>query len=87
MGAPRVERFFLQSLIHVAVAAHHRKLGNRAGEQKQLVKAVKKLAGYLPKRHGILTGELLTALHAWQQGGNPPAKIPRVPAEEPVQSR
>jgi predicted metal-dependent hydrolase len=44
---------FLQSLIHFAVAFHHHERGNRAGAERQLRKALKKLAGYLPAYAGL----------------------------------
>jgi uncharacterized protein len=56
--APRRERFFLQALIHFAVALHHRGQGNTKGEARQWRKAVRKLAGYLPVWRGIDTAGL-----------------------------
>jgi uncharacterized protein len=58
MRAPRSERFFLQALIHFAVALHHRGQGNAEGEARQWSKALRKLAGYLPRHRGVDTGAL-----------------------------
>lgn len=52
------ERFFLQALIHFAVGFHHHRQGNAAGAERQLRKALAKLAGYLPQFQGIDTGRL-----------------------------
>lgn len=57
-AAPRRERFFLQALIHFAVALHHRSEGNAEGEARQWRKAIRKLAGYLPSYGGLNTGDL-----------------------------
>ena len=51
-------RMFLQALIHFAVAAHHQGAGNMVGARLQLDKALRKLAGYLPRYEGIETARL-----------------------------
>ena len=51
-------RLFLQSLIHVAVGFYHHGRGNNLGAERQLRKALRKLAGYLPEREGIDTARL-----------------------------
>jgi predicted metal-dependent hydrolase len=51
-------RFFLQSLIHFAVAFHHYEQGNFAGAERQLSKGLRKLAGYLPNYQGTHTRAL-----------------------------
>ena len=51
-------RMFLQALIHFAVAAHHQSTGNLIGARLQMDKALRKLAGYLPRYEGIETGRL-----------------------------
>ena len=74
-------RFFLQSLIHFAVAFHHYKNGNLAGAERQLVKALRKLAGYLPRYRGIRTRALYeqgqSCLAELRRGG-PVLWIPRI---------
>ena len=56
--AARADRFFLQAIIHLAVAQYHRSRGNRRGAARQLDKGLKKLAGYLPRHHGVDTAAL-----------------------------
>jgi predicted metal-dependent hydrolase len=51
-------RLFLQALIHVAVGFYHHGRGNPIGATRQLRKALRKLAGYLPAWEGIDTGRL-----------------------------
>jgi predicted metal-dependent hydrolase len=67
------ERFFLQALIHFAVGFYHHEQGNREGAERQLRKALRKLAGYLPEFGGIDTGRLYregqTALDTILSGG------------------
>lgn len=70
--APRAERFFLQSLVHCAVAWHHAANGNFTGAALQARRALRKLAGYLPQHDGVdtraLQERLLEWLEAWQRG-------------------
>jgi predicted metal-dependent hydrolase len=51
-------RLFLQSLIHVAVGFYHCVRGNPVGASRQLHKALRKLAHYLPECEGIDTARL-----------------------------
>jgi uncharacterized protein len=51
-------RFFLQSLIHLAVGFYHHQRHNRDGAIRQLRKGLKKLAAYLPVYDGIDTARL-----------------------------
>ena len=51
-------RLFLQSLIHVAVGFYHHGRGNNLGAVRQLRKALRKLAPYLPECEGIDTARL-----------------------------
>ena len=71
-------RLFLQSLIHVAVGLYHSGRGNPVGAARQLRKALRKLAGYLPEWEGVDTARLyreasdaLTRIEA----GYPPAQM------------
>ena len=66
LHATRVERLFLQALVHMAVAWHHATLGNREGALRQVDKGIRKLAGYLPARHGVDTGALYRDAQLWQ---------------------
>ena len=69
-------RLFLQALIHLAVAFHHRQQGNPAGEERQLGKGLKKLAGYLPEYSGIDTGALYHACVRFRSGHTAKAGAP-----------
>lgn len=51
--APERERDFLQGLVHVAVAWHHARRGNRPGCERQLEKAARRLAPYRPAHRGV----------------------------------
>jgi len=67
---------FLQSLIHVAVGLYHSERGNPVGASRQLRKALRKLAAYLPVWEGVDTArvyrEASEALAAIEAGGRPP---------------
>ena len=51
--APAGERDFLQGLVHVAVAWLHAERGNRNGCERQLEKALRRLAPYAPDHRGV----------------------------------
>lgn len=53
-------RLFLQSLIHVAVGFYHARRGNPVGACRQLRKALRKMAVYLPVCEGIHTEKLFS---------------------------
>jgi predicted metal-dependent hydrolase len=65
-------RLFLQSLIHVAVGFYHHTRGNADGAVRQLRKALRKLAAYLPQCEqvdtGRLDGEVRAVLRAIEKG-------------------
>jgi predicted metal-dependent hydrolase len=52
-GAPSAERDFLQGLVHVAVAWLHAERANRAGCERQLEKAARRLGPYAPEHRGV----------------------------------
>lgn len=52
------ERWFLQSLIHFAVAFHHHQRGNNIGAVRQLTKGIRKMQGYLPEWGGVRTSAI-----------------------------
>ena len=52
------DRWFLQSLIHFAVAFHHHQKRNKIGAVRQLEKGIKKIQAYLPEWDGVVTGEI-----------------------------
>lgn len=66
MHAPHAERFFLQALIHMAVAWHHATRGNPPGALRQIDKGLRKLAGYLPVHAGVDTRRLYHDAQAWR---------------------
>jgi hypothetical protein len=57
--APDAERDFLQGLVHVAVAWHHARRGNRPGCERQLAKAARRLGPYRPAHRGVEVTDLL----------------------------
>ncbi|MCS7007336.1 MAG: DUF309 domain-containing protein [Thermoleophilia bacterium] len=79
--APPEERDFLQGLVHVAVAWHHARRGGRAGCERQLEKAMRRLAAYRPAHRGVdverLLGELERARAILARGSLalPPVRI------------
>jgi len=74
-------RLFLQSLIHVAVGFYHHGRGNAAGAERQLRKALRKMAAYLPECEGLdtarLYGEAQSVLRAIE-AGDAVASYPRI---------
>ena len=74
-------RLFLQALIHVAVGFYHHGRGNPVGAIRQLRKAHRKLAGYLPAYEGVDTEGLLrnsSAVLQLIEAGAPVAAYPRI---------
>jgi len=66
MKAAPADRFFLQAVIHMAVAWHHATQGNPPGALRQVHKGLKKLAGYLPRREEVDTLALYRDAIQWQ---------------------
>lgn len=52
-AAPAEDRDFLQGLVHVAVAWYQAGRGNRVGCERQLAKALRRLARYGPSHRGV----------------------------------
>ena len=52
-AAPAEERDFYQGLVHVAVAWYQDTRGNRVGTERQLEKALRRLAAYEPGHRGV----------------------------------
>jgi len=65
--AERRERYFLQGVIHMAVAWHHAGAGNLEGAVRQVEKGLKKLAGYLPRHEGVETAALFAQALRWRE--------------------
>jgi predicted metal-dependent hydrolase len=62
--APPAERDFLQGLVHVAVAWYQAGRGNRVGCERQLAKALRRLAPYGPAHRGVDLAVLLGSVAA-----------------------
>lgn len=58
-AAAAAERDFYQGLVHVAVAWYHAERGNRAGCERQLAKAARRLPPYAPRHRGVDVGSVL----------------------------
>ena len=75
------ERLFLQALIHLAVAFHHHQRNNRDGATRQMTKALRKLAGYLPRFGRFDTQSLYESGLEWLEAvkaGRDPGRYPRL---------
>ncbi len=77
------EKTFLQALIQVAAAFHHRRRGNLPGTASLLRGALTKLSRYPDEFEGIAVEELRASLRAWlaalERGENsPPLAVPRI---------
>ena len=60
------ERDFFQGLVHVAVAWYQAGRGNRVGCERQLEKAVRRLAPFAPSHRGVDVAALLEQVAAGQ---------------------
>jgi predicted metal-dependent hydrolase len=58
-AAEEEERDFFQGLVHVAVAWYQAGRGNRVGCERQLEKAARRLAGYVPAHRGVDVASVL----------------------------
>ncbi|MDQ3875726.1 MAG: DUF309 domain-containing protein [Actinomycetota bacterium] len=63
-AAEAAERDFFQGLVHVAVAWYQARRGNRVGCERQLEKAVRRLAPFAPEHRGVDLTALLARLAA-----------------------
>ncbi|MFL6028982.1 MAG: DUF309 domain-containing protein, partial [Gaiellaceae bacterium] len=61
-AAPEAERDFLQGLVHVAVAWYQAGRGRQIGTERQLEKAIRRLAPYAPAHRGLDLDALLAQL-------------------------
>jgi uncharacterized protein len=75
-AAPAEERDFYQGLVHVAVAWYQHSRGNRVGTERQLEKALRRLAAYEPAHRGVdvaaLRAQLANLLETLDLGGRQP---------------
>ena len=60
------ERDFFQGLVHVAVAWYQAGRGNRPGCERQLEKAARRLAPYVPTHRGVDIGSVLAQVERAQ---------------------
>jgi predicted metal-dependent hydrolase len=94
-AAPAEERDFYQGLVHVAVAWYQAGRGNRVATERQLAKALRRLAAYEPSHRGVdvaaLRRQLAELLESGDLRGREPDGIegavdrdvqPPVPMEE-----
>ena len=65
------ERDFFQGLVHVAVAWYQAGRGRRIGCERQLEKAARRLAPYVPEHRGVDVAALLAQVEA--------ARFPELP--------
>ncbi|HVM16011.1 MAG TPA: DUF309 domain-containing protein [Gaiellaceae bacterium] len=63
-AAAREERDFFQGLVHVTVAWYHAGRANRAGCERQLEKAARRLAPYAPAHRGVDVASVLRQVDA-----------------------
>ena len=75
------ERDFYQGLVHVAVAWYQHGRGNRVGTERQLEKALRRLAPFEPAHRGVdvaaLRAQLAELLPTLDLGGRQPDVIER----------
>jgi hypothetical protein len=80
-AAPLEEKRFLQGLIQVAVAFHHRSTGNLTGARSLLERGTGNLQGYAEEHAGIRLSTFLSSLATWKEAladGGPLPPIPRI---------
>jgi predicted metal-dependent hydrolase len=77
-AAPPEERDFLQGLVHVAVAWYQAGRGKPVATERQLAKALRRLAAYEPEHRGVGVAALraqLAELHAAGTLTLPPPRV------------
>ena len=75
-------RLFLQSLIHVAVGSYHATRGNPAGACRQLRKALRKMAAFVPEYESVNTARLSRDARALLELVEAGASVARYPVIE-----
>jgi predicted metal-dependent hydrolase len=79
--APEPDRKFLQGLIQVAVAFHHRSCGNLVGFRSVLARACGNLSGYPDVYQRAHLADLLSNLEQWRVAvEDNPSTLPPLPA-------
>jgi predicted metal-dependent hydrolase len=78
------ERDFFQGLVHVVVSAYQGTRGRPVAQERQRVKALRRLAGYAPAHRGLDVSALLVALeraeadpreHLVERDAQPPVAV------------
>ncbi len=78
------ERDFFQGLVHVVVSAYQRERGSPVAEERQRVKALRRLAPFAPAHRGLDVALLLAALeraeadpreHLVERDAQPPVAV------------
>jgi predicted metal-dependent hydrolase len=78
-AAPPEEKKFLQGLIQIAVAFHHRSTGNLVGARSLLERGTRNLQGY-PEEHGDLRlAVFLRSLAGWKRALADGGPLPPLP--------
>ena len=77
-AAAAEERDFFQGLVHVAVAWYQAGRGRRIGTERQLAKAIRRLAPFAPRHRGIELEPLLDQLRELHARGSLDLPKPRV---------
>lgn len=72
------EKTFLQGLIQVAAAFHHRGRGNTRGLRSLLAAGLAKLDQFPEVHRGIVLGELRDDARKWLNGGEDSQPLPRI---------
>src|SRR5579885_3286500 len=76
------ERDFFQGLVHVVVSAYQRDRGRPVAQERQRVKALRRLAGYAPGHRGLEVSHLLAVLERAE--ADPREDLVERDAEPPV---
>jgi uncharacterized protein len=77
-AAPTEERDFFQGLVHVAVAWYQAGRGRRIGTERQLAKALRRLAPFAPAHRGLELEPLLEQLRELHERGSLDLPPPRL---------
>jgi uncharacterized protein len=77
--APASEKKFLQGLIQIAVAFHHRSTGNLIGARSLLARGTRNLQGYAEEHEGIRLAAFLLALASWEEALDAGDSLPNLP--------
>jgi uncharacterized protein len=80
-AADPIEKDFFQGLVHVTVAWYQARRGNRLGCERQLAKAQRRLAAFVPEHRGVDVATVLRSVDeaaAIVSGGSLELPPPRI---------